>query len=178
MSADIYYIRKAIDDGIIGSIAEVDEYTAGHLKGIQAIRQMYDARLALPVPQISRVRQSILEAVKNKLRNREYDGKSLDSIVKQNTSSLGESRLLLKEILMMSETERILSKDKQTALPEYIPTPNEIERNDYLSVFKMISESSNKPRTRDDISALVGPQLIAKCGLDRIIHTLVERSTI
>jgi hypothetical protein len=172
------YIERAISEGVVNSSFDVSSFRMGHFKGIQAIREYYNTKLNQHIPCVYKLKTNILNTIILKLENREYDGKPVNSIVVENVHTLGEQILLFNEITSLSGRSKILSQDKLYALPSYTKQSQLMDRKDIIPIFNKIKSSNAKLRTRNDFIDYIGTEIIAKFGLDIIIHTLVEMSSL
>lgn len=169
------YIEKAITDQLIASPSEIVDFREGHLKGMQAIRNHYDVRWMRLIRTTEKIHVSLMPNVISRLRSREYDGRTVDGIIRETTLILAERIHLLHEIYNLADKEHILSDDRVYALPYYQDSSTKVlESCVFVPIFNLIKSLKKKPRTRAEIIELLPPEVVGKHGIDIIIQTLVE----
>jgi hypothetical protein len=173
---DEMYIEKAIADDLITSLTDINDYTEGHLKGIDAIRNHYDVRWIKPIRISDKVASNLLATISTRLHAHHYDGMTIDSIIKESTPILSERIHLLREILNING---VLSSDKTHSLPYYNSCDDKvIERHVFIPMFNLIKMLKVKPRTRQSIANYFSEDVIEKYTLDLIIQMLIEKKAI
>jgi hypothetical protein len=175
---DNLYIAHALSDKLIKTLDELSFFRYGHLTGIEAIRQIYMNKVRQEISNVVKVPKKLLEATIEKLRARIYDGKSIDSVVKETTQNLGERLQLLKSIQIHNTTERLLSKDGEFTLPSYtIRNVNALD-SELSACSRLFVELKEKPHSREEIIECLEKHGIAVKNLDAVIHYLVQMNLI
>jgi hypothetical protein len=175
---DDLYIAHALADKLIETIDELGFFRYGHLTGIEAIKQIYANRVRQDIPSTVKIPKKVLEATIEKLRARIYDGKSIDSVVKETTQNLGERLQLLKSIQIHNTTERLLSKDTEYTLPSYTARNVNIPDSEVSVCSRLFTELGEKPHSRNEIMECLERNNITIRNLDAIIHYLVQTNLI
>lgn len=175
------YIDNAIANGLIVSVERIDEFKAGNMRGFEAIKAIYDVKALVPLRAMQTIKHLSLKTIIDRLRNREYDGKSLNDILVSETEILGERITLYNDILNKSEV--LLSEDKLYSLPLYQPSTSVMDRSDLVPLLDkfMIFKGKTaivRPRTRKEIADFCGISLTQKYSIDVIIQSLVQYNAI
>lgn len=175
---DKEYINMAIIDGIINSEADIENFIEGDKIGFEAIKNHYDVKLARQLPIMDRMKTNLIKSIEEKLKRREFDGKSVDSVIVESSQFLGERVSLQRELIDMSNREDVLSEDKLYTLPFYRKTETLMREDDFTKVLSHFKSLSEKPRTRNAIASEIEQAMIDRYTLDAIIQALVGVSAI
>jgi len=190
--SDDAYIAEAVRRGIVADKASALLFRCGHFMGVEAVKHLLlirDGQVSLVPPRMNKI---VFSSTIEKLGNGYYNGRSLDSIICESTSLLGERQALYQVIVSANtQSSRILSKDGLYALPFFMMRdvdscdPRfEFYRDVFMEFFDGVSRDRMVPRSREDVVSFLESLSSSKQVVDRyyrydldmVISYLVRRN--
>lgn len=180
--SDEIYESKAVEQHIVADVKEIATFTCGHLRGLEAIKLIFNTRSQQVVLALPRTNKRLFEATIEKFRNGYYNGKLLDAIICDASKFLGERYALHQTIVSANNScPRVLSRDGLYALPAFTMRdvdPCDMRFSFYDKIFDA-SELEHPPRSREDIVYFLEKPLrergVYPYDLDMVISYLVRR---
>jgi hypothetical protein len=156
--SDEVYKTEAIRQKIVPNVEAIPLFKRGHLSGLDAIKFIFSPYSQhIPVT-IQRSAKDTSAEIIEKLKEGYYDGRHLETIVRESCRFLGE-RVALNNLILLEDSNsqpRILSKDGSHALPSFKRRnidPYEPRFAEYDKIFTALSEQGREPpRSREEIT--------------------------
>jgi hypothetical protein len=169
------YLEEAVLEGI-----DLKNFKAGHLRGPGGFLKMLECKASYAVPLYVKYPKKNQNPIIKKLSMGFYNGRSIDSIIKEESLSFGERIKIYNEIQRLNNPEpghqeKLLSFDRLYSLPSYTHKHVDINCNefaDYDDMFCMIG-SSDIPRSREKIEDFLHLHHNYPADLDSVISYLV-----
>lgn len=176
---DQTYISEALKHNLISSEEEVQSFSYGHLTGLEAIKGYFEALDSQCIPTINRFPKKLCLNTVEKLKSFFYNGMSVDEIIKEATTNLGERMLLYKHIIESDSSKRFLSFDRTHSQPRHNPLDgiSESELGGCDELFEQM-DPAKRPRSREAILRFLEENHIRISNLDMVISYLVARELI
>jgi hypothetical protein len=164
------YLLEACREGV-----DLNSFRAGHLSGPEGFLEVMESKAALSVPFGSKQNKKLLPNILAGLKTKFYDGKSLDSIIREVAGSFGECVRLQRSIVQSDSVDRLLSYDGLYSLPNY--AHREVDTSscrlgEYGEIFKMTNKSE-LPRSRENIINFLKLHNVCMDDVDGVISYLV-----
>ena len=179
IDGDDFLIQYALGY-VVREKSEIAHFKYGPYVGLEAIKRLFKARNSNDIYQefVSEynMNDKLLEDIKEKLLNFDYDGEMLDNIILYSTENLALKIKLRKEIntIEAPPKTRILTANRTHTLPKHKKTDKPIPSSELIPIHNSLLQFNKYPLKRQQFEQLIDKELLGNYTIDDVISSLIH----